>query len=101
MGTSQVPALLSLSLSGLGLVRFESGAALNFLSGHSMQAVQVFFLHCTGIVRGLSPGAALERPSVQLYIYRTLSLRRVIYGYSTTAVPVYRTSTEFRYCTPV
>ena len=30
------------------------GAALNFLTGHSMQALQVFFLHCTGIVRGLS-----------------------------------------------
>ena len=38
------------------------GAALNFLTGHSIQALQVFFLHCTGIVRGLSPGAALALP---------------------------------------
>ena len=36
------------------------GAALNFLTDKSMQGLQVFFLYCTCLVRGLSPGAALD-----------------------------------------
>ena len=36
------------------------GAALNFLTDKSMQGLQVFFLYGTCLVRGLSPGAALD-----------------------------------------
>ena len=57
-----------------------------------MQDLHGLFVYCTGLVRGFSLQNSVYRYScAYIGIYRTLSLRRVIYGYSDTFVP-YRIS---------